>query len=179
MGLIAKILSTARVVKNKAKATDVKHNPGGGANLTSELFQPPGFDGMPLAGDYTATVSVQRSGGEAVVGTLDPKAEQLAGPGESRIYSRNSDGEEVAQVHVKADSSIVSSNSKGSTLLAADGSQTLTTPNGDNVFGTDGSVLFSNGARLTPDGDFITASGKSLDGHKHTGNLGSPTSAPI
>lgn len=31
----------------------------------------------------------------------------------------------------------------------------------------DGSVLHSSGARITPNGDFVTASGISLDGHTH------------
>lgn len=64
-------------------------------------------------------------------------------------------------------------------LLAADGTLTLTNGSGDTVMNSDGTVAFSNGATLTAAGDYISATGISLNTHKHIGNLGSPTGPSI
>ncbi|MEK0324573.1 MAG: hypothetical protein QQN63_02620 [Nitrosopumilus sp.] len=60
-------------------------------------------------------------------------------------------------------------------LLASDGTLTLTNGSGDTVMNSDGSVAFSNGATLDDAGDYISATGISLNLHTHVGNLGSPT----
>jgi len=64
---------------------------------------------------------------------------------------------------------------EGNLLLAADGTLTLTNGSGDTVMNPDGSVAFSNGATLTAAGDYISATGISLNLHTHIGNLGNPT----
>lgn len=67
----------------------------------------------------------------------------------------------------------------GNLSLASDGTLTLTNGSGDTVMNTDGTVTFSNGATLTASGDYVTATGISLNTHKHIGNLGSPTGPSI
>jgi hypothetical protein len=95
------------------------------------------------------------------VGYLDPKNEQKAAAGEKRIYSRDGGGNTVVELWLKADGSALLSNGTGAIELKPDGEIDL------------------NGATITPEGDIISKSGISLDNHTHTGNLGSPTSAPI
>ena len=180
MGLISKLLSYTRIGdRNGAKVSDVKHDPGGGANQTGEHFQAANEDSVPLPGDYLLTVSVQRTGGQVVVGFIDPKQEQTAEPGEHRQYARNADGDQVVQLHLKKDGAAELSNAEGSVVLNADGSIVLTTPNGANTLAADGSVAFSNGASITTAGDVLTAAGISLDTHVHVGNLGANTSVPV
>ena len=125
------------------------------------------------------TVNVQRTGGQVVVGFIDPRQEQTAEPGEHRQYARNAGGEQVVQLHLKADGSATLDNADGSVTLNADGSVVLTTPHGANNFATDGSVAFSNGASIDTAGDVLTAAGISLDKHVHVGNLGANTSVPV
>lgn len=101
MGFIAKILSTAR-----DRFLSVKSDTGGGVNLTGPILGPPGDDSTPLPGDRAILVPVQGSGAIVCVGTADTKNQGETAPGEKRIYSRNSAGEIVAAVHMKADGSI-------------------------------------------------------------------------
>lgn len=185
MGLISKVLSYTRIADRfGAKVSDVKHDPGGGANETGEHFQAANQDAVPLPGDYLLTVSVQRTGGEVVVGFIDPKQEQTAEPGEYRAYARDANGAQVVQVHLKKDGTAVLNNANGAYTLNPDGSAVVTTPDGDNTFATDGSFTSSTGARITSDGDFVTASGVSLDNHPHNqgndsgGNSEQPTNPP-
>lgn len=178
MGRIARILSFLRIEKNDAKQTDVKLDPGAGANITAQNFAPAGDDSQPLPDDYAITSSTTQTGGAAVVGFVDPTSEPVAGPGEVRRYARDADGVTVAQQWIKADGTVLTSNENGSIELLPDGSIVVTTPAGANTFGADGSVEFSNGAQLDATGDYISATGISLSNHTHIGNMGSPTSPP-
>ncbi len=149
-GRVAKILSFIRALRNGANVTDVKTDTGGGVNITAEHFADAGDDAFPLETDYALTVGVNGSGKEAVVGYLDPVNTPKAAAGEKRIYARDADsGEVVVEVWLKSDSSAIISNANGVFTLQADGE------------------VNANGARITPDGDVITASGVSLDNHPH------------
>lgn len=148
MGL-GKLLSFIRGVRGGAKLSDVKLDPGGGPNITAEHFAAPGDDSYPLPGDYVVTVSIQRSGGSAVVGYLDPKNDQKAAVGEKRIYARNAGGASIVELWLK--------NTGEATLVNASGYITLK---------PDGEVEI-NGARITTAGDVISATGVSLTGHTH------------
>ena len=178
MGRIAKVLSFLRITKNDAKQTDVKVDPGNGANLTAQCFAPTGDDSQPLPDDYVLMSSIPRTGGAAVVGFVDPTSEPVAAAGEVRRYARDSAGVTVAQQWLKADGTALTSNDNGSITLLPDGTIVLTTPHGSSTFNPDGSVDFSNGAKLDETGDYISATGISLNKHTHIGNLGSPTSPP-
>lgn len=69
-------------------------------------------------------------------------------------------------------------------LLEAGGDITLSNPAGSLKLKPSGQVLHSSGAQITPSGDFITASGVSLDLHVHTqgvdsdGDVQPPTNPP-
>ncbi len=150
MGRVAKILSFIRSAVNGAKVTDVKTDTGGGANITAQHFADAGDDAFPLVTDYALTMDVSGSGKEAVTGYLDPINTPKATAGDKRIYARDaSTGLVVVEVWLKSDSSAIINNKNGIITLQADGE------------------INANGARITPDGDVITASGVSLDNHPH------------
>ena len=78
-------------------------------------------------------------------------------------------------VEFKSDGSVKLVVDGNNLLLAADGTLTLTNGSGDTVMNSDGSVAFSNGGTMDAAGDYISATGISLNLHTHIGNLGSPT----
>lgn len=121
MGLVAKVLSFVRTERNGAKITDVKLDPGGGANMTAEEYGPIGDDSQSLSGDYAVVVSVQGTGRGAVIGYLDPNAQQKAGPGERMLYSRASNGMAVAEIWLKSDGEVTTTNANGHVTLKPDG----------------------------------------------------------
>lgn len=138
MGRVAVILSFLRVTKNEAKQTDVKIDPGAGANVTAQNFSPAGDDSQPLPEDYALTTSVLRTGGEAVVGFVDASSEPVAGPGEVRRYAREAGQKRTVAEHwLKADGTAViavySVTGDGPPILVtlsemkSDGSTTLST----------------------------------------------------
>lgn len=165
MGL-GKLLSFMRSIRNGAKLSDVKIDPGGGPNVTAEHFSAPGDDAHPLPGDYIVQVAIQRSGGSAVVGYIDPKNDQKAEAGEKRIYARDSSGGCIVEFWLKAT-----------------GEAKMVNGNGYITLGPDGEIE-ANGARITVSGDVVTASGVSLDNHPHNqgddsaGNSEVPTDPP-
>lgn len=193
MGLISKVLSYTRIADRfGAKVSDVKHDPGGGANETGEHFQAANQDAVPLPGDYLLTVSVQRTGGEVVVGFIDPNQEQTAEPGESRTYARDSSGAEVVQLYLKKDGSAELVNDSGSVSLSPDG-RILAANGGGFIDLTAGGTVNINGATIDPAGNITTpttvsaaqvtapsvvAGGKELAGHKHIGSPSAP-SGPV
>ncbi len=106
MGLIAKLLSFVRTKADGAHVSDVKIDPGGEANLTAQHFACPGDDSHPLPGDYVASSPSTGSGTEQITGYIDPANAGQAGPGEKRIYSRDSSGTVVAVVWLRDDGTI-------------------------------------------------------------------------
>lgn len=177
MGLIAKVLSYTRIADRfGAKVSDVKHDPGGGANETGEHFQAANQDAVPLPGDYLLTVSVQRTGGAVVAGFIDPKQEQTAEPGEYRAYARDADGAQVVQIHLKKDGTARMNNANGFIELQADGTVNI---NGF-IIDTDGSAESPVSVTApTVDGtSSVQAAGKELVGHAHAGSPTAP-SGPV
>lgn len=189
MGLISKVLSYTRIADRfGAKVSDVKHDPGGGANETGEHFQAANQDAVPLPGDYLLTVSVQRTGGEVVVGFIDPKQEQTAEPGEYRAYARDADGAQVVQLHLKKDGTAVLNNAEATVEMKPSGEVNTQNASGFYKLQDDGTVNI-NGATIDPSGNIetpanvtsggtvsaptvagsssVTAAGKELAGHIH------------
>lgn len=126
MGWIARVQSFVRVVRNGAKVSDVKVDPGGGANVTAEHFSAPGDDSQPIPGDYAAISKVGGTGRKVATGYLDPLNDPVAGPGEKRIYARDENGATIVQVWLKSDGE--------ATILNANGQITLK-PNGAVLIG--------------------------------------------
>lgn len=163
MAINGLILSVERLTgPNGEKYPSIKVDQGGGATVNAVLMTDPNVDSLPLPGDVATIDPTKRNGKPNASGCVDPKADPIAQPGEFRATARTEGGAVVAAVHVKADGSVV-----------------VTTEAGDNTFNPDGSVEFSNGAQLDPAGDYITATGISLNTHRHVGNLGAPTGPAI
>ena len=121
MGRIGKVLSFLGLTREGANVRDVKTDPGGGINATSEHFADPGDDSHPLPGDYAATVSIMRRGISVAVGYVDPKNDNKAAAGEKRIYSRDAGGAMIAEIWLKNDGSVICDNGAGSFELQASG----------------------------------------------------------
>lgn len=82
-------------------------------------------------------------------------------------------------IEFKEDGSVNILTEEGTLNLSSDGTLTLTNGAGSTVFNADGSVAFANGATIDATGDYISATGISLNLHKHVGNLGAPTGPAI
>lgn len=174
MGRIAKLLSFVRGEANGSKVSDVKADPGGGANLTAQHFADPGDDSHPLPGDYVAMGGAAGTGRVNAVGYLDPKNEQKAQAGEKRIYARDGNGDSVVEVWLKADGTAVVINSEGSVTLRPDGGTIVETPNSTFDAAASGSIKGDNGAgsfELAPSGTFIV-NGVTID---PAGKITTPT----
>lgn len=136
MGTILKLLSLVRSTRNGITVSDITADPGGGANVTAELFQPAGEDSQSLQGDYLIGVSISTAGGKAIVGFIDPANAPKSEPGDVRRYSRNGAGAQVAEIWLKNDGSVTINNANGWFDLTAAGVIEL---NGD----VDNAVRFS------------------------------------
>lgn len=200
MGRIAKILSFVRSVIHGAKVSDVKVDPGGGANITAQHFAPAGDDSFPLTTDYVYIGNVPRQGNGVALGYIDPINEPKALEGGKRIYARDpSDGSVIAEVWLKNDGTVVTSNENGSYELKPDGSQ-----KGDNGSGSfelqAGGNFVVNGVTIDTAGNITTAAtitgatvaatssltvaGTTMEDHTHNqpndgaGDVQQPTGAP-
>jgi len=170
MGRVAKLLSFVRVDRNGAKISDVKGDPGGGANVTAEHYAAPGDDSVPLAGDYFATVDGPGTGREQAVGYLDPTNSPKAQPGDKRIYARDpGTGGVVAELWLKNTGDVVCSNASGSFELQP------------------GGTIVLNGVTIDPSGNIaatsvsapsVQANGKELAGHTHPVTTAPGTTGP-
>lgn len=165
MGRIAKLLSFTRTLLNGANVTDVKADPGGGANITAPHFSAPGDDAFPLPGDYPFLAEDVGEGTAVAVGYVDPKNAQKAEAGEKRTYARDpSTGEAVVEFWQKADSSAILENENGHVELRADGSAILKNEQGFIELRADG------GSRCeSPAAAFDVAADGSIDGRNENG----------
>ena len=163
MGRIVIIKDFARALRdNGSRVSDVIVDPGGGNNITGEHFSDPGDDAFPLVTDYAIAVDTQRKGGAAVVGYVDPINTPKALIGDKRIYARDSNGDSVAEIWLKSDSSIVISNDNGEFELKSDGSIDI-----------NGVIIDASGNVTIP--GTLSVTGKDFATHTH---IGSPT-APV
>lgn len=149
MGRVVKILSFMRARRNGMAVSDVKCDPGGGANVTAEHTAPAGDDSHPLPGDYAVVSDASGTGRQSTVGYFDPLNAPKAGPGEKRIYARNASGSAVVELWLKNSGEVIISNGSGTFTLEPGGTFNI------------------NGLKITPDGNATTASGVSLSGHTH------------
>jgi hypothetical protein len=145
MGRIGKVLSWTV----KALTGDVRHDVGGGSVHNSQLFSDSGTDAPPMPADYVYAGETQSRNRSAVVGSVDGKNASEAVPGERRTYARDTAGTIVVTLHMKADGSARLFNGIGYIELKADGE------------------VEANGAKITTDGDVVTAAGVSLNNHKN------------
>lgn len=173
MGRIAKLLSFLRTVRNEAKISDVKVDPGGGSNITAEHFAAAGDDSHPLPGDYVFLTTDSGSGRESAIGYLDPMNEPEAQPGDKRIYARDEDGVVIVEIWLKNTGEATVLNENGSVTLRPSGGTITTTPESTFDANSDGSIKGDNGRgsfELAVGGDFLV-NGVKID---TSGNITSP-----
>ena len=103
MGLITRVLSFVR----GESFSETRVDPGGGDAITADHFSSLGDDAQPLAGDYAATIPVQRTGGQVAVGYVDIENARKAQPGEKRSYARGSSGGQVSEVWLRNDGTVM------------------------------------------------------------------------
>ena len=156
MGLVARVLSFVRVVRNGAQVADVKVDQGGGDNVTPEHFGPAGDDSAPLPGDFAAVINQTGTGRTSVVGYVDPNSTPKAAPGEKRLYARDEDGSVVAEL-----------------WLQGDGSLAIDTDSDVNINGV---IIKSDGSVEIPTS--LKVAGKEIAGHDHAINSGSSAPGP-
>jgi hypothetical protein len=158
MGRLAVLLSFLRTTKNSAKVSDVKVNPGGGANVTAEHFSAAGDDSHPIPGDFVALNGDSGTGREVAIGYLDPTNAPKALTGDKRIYARGSNGMLIVEVWLKNTGEATSVNANGSVTLQPDGGTLITTPASTFDAKADGSIKGANGNgsfELAVNGDFL------------------------
>lgn len=169
MGRVAIVLSFERGEdQDGAPKSEIKCDPGGGANITAAHFAPPGCDAPPLPADMVALEQSTGAGLEQASGYQDPMNAGKALPGEHRLYARDDDGNVVCEFHLKGTGSLRLENGKGFIDLAADG-----------VVDINGVKFSTTGALVAP-GE-VTANGASapvkLSTHLHPTGMG-PSGAP-
>jgi len=170
MGETAIIHNIIRTLRNGVTNTDITVDPGGGANITEEQFQPTGTDSQPLPGDYVIGVSVKSTGRKTAIAFLDPANAPQSGPGEHRTYSRDSSGTPVTEIWLKNDGSIMINNDNGFINITAAGIIEL---NGNADFGVRFNALEAGFNTLKTElNAFITV----YNSHVHGASPG--TSAP-
>ncbi|AUR81584.1 hypothetical protein NVP1009O_17 [Vibrio phage 1.009.O._10N.261.51.C9] len=164
----------------KSGRTDVRCNPGGGATVDAYHMQGAGDDSHPLPTDTAILVEVPRSRNFAAVGYNDPSNAQTAQVGERRLYARNADGAQVAEVFLRNTGQVRMSNDNGFVDLAPDGTITLDDGSGGTIAISGGVITLTgtainlvgatniNGLVVTGSGQMTDASGISLHGHSHT-----------
>jgi hypothetical protein len=183
VGRIAKLLSFVREVRNGAKVSDSKVDPGGGADITAQHFAAAGDDSHPLPGDYVALNTDSGSGRESAVGYLDPLNAPKALAGDRRIYARDASGALIVEVWLKNTGEATILNANGSVTLRPDGS--IKGDNGSGSFELEaGGDFLVNGVIIDTSGNItspatitapnivgassVTAAGKELVDHAHS-----------
>lgn len=168
-GVIARVLSTLRVVRDDVSRLEVKSDPGGGANITPEHFGPAGDDSAPLPADFLGGVPVQGTGRFVASGYVDPINPGISLGGEVRRYARDEDGAIVSSIHFFRDGAIELQSAVGGNVLTlgVDGSIAGTNAAGSFALAANGDFNV-NGATIDASGEITNAAGIVLGTHDHT-----------
>lgn len=162
MGLIGLISDFIKRQRGGQSFGEVAAKTVGGTTQSAQHFGSPGEDASPLPGDRVIMVEGPTSASRAAVGYVAPGDELKTQPGERRTYARNADGATVSQVWQYADGRVVIQNQGGGVIsMAASGEVQI------------------NGVKITTAGDVISATGISLNRHRHAGvQAGQSTTLP-
>jgi hypothetical protein len=101
--LIADVLQFFRGEDGDAQVAYSKGDLGGEDIVTAQHFQPTGFDGQPLPGDYMVLVPGPEAGTFIAIGYLDPKNAGVAREGDLRLYVRDGEGDVQGELHLTQD----------------------------------------------------------------------------
>lgn len=175
--MIARVLSWVA----REFSGDLECDPGGGANVRSQLAAPPGVDAPPMDGDDIVIVHIQGTGRTVAVATFDTANPSTASQGDVFLYSRDENKTPAAALQLFADKSAVLSNENGSATLGADGSVILDNGNGSITLEAGGNVVI-NGVTIDTSGnintggtlnaDDVTADNQDVTLSTHTHNMG-------
>lgn len=153
MGLIGKVIKSyiSKLSGSSLNAQFGSTEEFAGDERTVQYFGPCNEDFAPPENCETYNKNLGRDAGYLIsIAYHNQLIAPVAVHGERRLYSTNQAGDTVmAEVFLKQDGVILIKNSIGEFEMATDGTVTI------------------NGAQITPTGDFITASGKSLNLHTH------------
>lgn len=177
MGMIARVLSWFA----REFSGDLECDPGGGANIRSQLAAPPGVDAPPMDGDDIVIVGIQGTGRTVAVATFDTANPSTAGQGEFYIYSRDADKVPAAALQLFADKRAVLSNENGSATLGADGSHTLVTGDASATIAADKSITLNNGSgsiKLEAGGN-VVINGVTIDTNGNISTAGTLNAADV
>lgn len=182
MGRLGILKQFTRAIRRSANVSEVVVDPGGGALITAEHMSPPGDDSHPLVGDYVRTGTIGQTGRSSITGYIDPANTPKALPGEKRIYARDENGEEVAEIWLKASGEVTTVNANGQVTLSATGA--ILGQNGAGSFElTAAGDFVVNGVTIGADGSVnipasLTLAGKEIAGHDHPITSGSSAPGP-
>ena len=156
MGRLARLLSFIPLERNGAKVSDAKVDTGGGANITAQHSAPPGDDSQPLPKDTVILSKDTGTGRETAIGYIDTKSSQKAQAGEKRIYARDADGAEIAEVWIKNSGEVIILSPKSTFKIDPDGSIIGQNENGSYELQSGGNFVV-NGVTIDVDGNITTA----------------------
>lgn len=103
MGLVADLKQFFRGEDGDAQVAYSKGDLGGEDIVTAKNFQPTGFDGQPVPGDYMLLVPGPEAGTFVVAGYLDPKNAGVTRAGDVRLYVRDGEGDVQGELHLTND----------------------------------------------------------------------------
>lgn len=142
MGILGRIISTA--VEGFIQVT---------CEIAPEFTQiaryiaPPGFESKPLPNDAGFMIPIGRSDGKHILIGVYPASAETQ-DGEVRLYSRDADGNVVAQIRLFQDGEIFIENSELQFDMAADGRVFIENDGGARIeLNTSGDVIHNNGGK--------------------------------
>ena len=106
VGFRGRILQYIKALKRGVTVPTVKASLHAGENVNAEVYSPSGDDSPPLPDDMGFFTQDESTGGVVNVGAIDQVNAPEAEPGEKRFYARDSAGNIVAVVWLKADGTI-------------------------------------------------------------------------
>ena len=124
---------------------------GSGDPSSLDHFGPSGEDSPPLPGDVVLAVPLDGLSETLVSAGYSDGTEKLAGPGEKRLYARDSDGAIVSEIFMEGDGAVTISQPGGASItLASSGEVTIDTTGNIKLVGA--TVALQAG---TPLGEFL------------------------
>lgn len=155
MGRLAVVTQFLRETFGGRQVSEVVSDPGAGADITSQMIQPSGFESQPLPEDYVHLTEDSGSGRELAAGFVDAFVDPVTEAGEVRVYSRNGSGGLQAWARLNKDGTGFLGNANGGITLNVNGSVTI---NG---------ITFSSSGQLITGVAGLEINGVQVAGHDH------------
>jgi hypothetical protein len=172
---LGSVVLVERVVKGGVPTVEVQVSIAD-ETITAELLLGPGCDSLPIQGDEVLLSEGEGAGATYAMAFGDAKNAGTAEGGEWRGYSRDADGDVIAECWLKKDGTAVTKNKNGSLTLKPDG----TLDYGDGLFVVDleGNAKFKGEVTAKAGTPEAPLPGVKLSTHKHGSGVG-PTTPPL